>query len=402
MVPTHILICIFALGVGIKSFAQDNPATVLPADTVAEPKPESVPEPKFDIKFEPLGDLRYRISQSKEDIDETRTFHQLRARLGVRANVEKDLTLTFRLATATSAISSNQTLGDSISPGMPRRSFGIDQAFSEFRFGEGFKFWAGRTANPFWAPAKNQLIYDGDLNFEGLALKWEPKWGEAFPFVNLGGFIVNESYDKPYDTVDLGILGAQFGYSVHGFTFHVGQQAFVNIQDRNIVGLETGAKIDVYQGSAYNVYRGNSVYPSDPLCLVGCNYLFTNKYLITTGGFEYKTKFSNIELMLFGDTIHNTKAPVLNKGYEAGIFLKHERVSVQLAQIFKEADATVGAFTDSDTNGGGTDASGTRAILGYQLSPKSQILLNTFKATRGLDTVKRDFSWTQLDLIASF
>jgi hypothetical protein len=406
LIPTHIMTFILALGVGIKSFAQSTPV-VLPSETPAEKKDEPKTETKFETKFEPMGDLRYRLAQSKEDIDEKRTFHQLRARLGVRATVEESLTLVLRLATATSAISSNQTLGDSSAPGMPRRSFGLDQAFSEFRFWEGTKIWAGRTANPFWAPAKNQMIYDSDLNFEGFAFKWEPKWGPVSPFLNIGAFIVNESYDKTgsaqgVDTADAGILGAQIGYAIHGFTFHLNHQAFANIQDRNITGIESGAKTDAYQGTQYLVYRGNSVYTKDLVPVATSPYLFKNKYLVSNAGFEYKTKFSDLEFMVFGDLISNSAVSSLGKGSELGVSFKYGKTSLQLAQIAKEADSTVGAFTDSDTNGGGTDGTGTRVVLGYQLTPKSQVVLNSFQAKRGKDTVTRDYSLTQLDLVASF
>lgn len=383
MIPTRILFFIFALGVGIKtSFAQE---------TTWQPK------------FEPTGDLRYRIAQSKEDTDETRTFHQLRARLGLKAQVEEDLSLVFRLATATSAISSNQALGESSNPGMPRRSFGLDLGYSEFKLGDSGKLWAGRTANPFWAPAKNQLIYDSDLAFEGLAFKYEPKWEESSAFLNLGAYMVNESYDKPNDTADLGIAGAQLGYTTGGFTVHIAQQAFINIQDRNITGVESGAKTDVYQGTSFDRYRGNTVYVDDPLAAAANRkYFFSNQFVVANLGLEYKTKIFEGELVFFADAIKNTKVTRQSQGSEVGLGYKKDLVSLQLAQITKESDSTVGAFADSDTNGGGTDTSGTRLLLGYQLSKKSQINLNTFRAKRGVDTVTRDYSLTQLDLIASF
>lgn len=416
LVPTRILVISIALGVGIKTFAQNHPVPSSPSelnsnlksspDLSAKPELKTELPPiatKFETKFEPIGDLRYRISNSKEDIDEARTIHQLRARLGIKAQVEESLALTFRLATATSAIGSNQTLGDSSAPGMPRRSFGLDLAYTDFKIGSDAKLWVGRTANPFWAPAKNQLIYDSDLAFEGLALKYEPKFESWTAFINLGGFMVNESYDKPYDTADLGIAGAQAGVSAAGFTFHVSQQAFVNIQDRPITGIEAGAKTDPFQGTSFNVYRGNTVYPNDPnLPAASRIYYMQNKFVVMNAGLEYKSKLAGIECTAFADAIRNTAADRLNNGSEIGLGFKYERLLLQMAQVTKQADSTVGAFTDSDTNGGGTDVSGTRVILSYQLSPKSQIGINSYQAQRGLDTVRRNFSLTQFDLAATF
>src|SRR5258708_1626416 len=75
------------------------------------------------------GDIRYRLAKGHEDIDENRSYQQLRVRLGLRAEVNDDVHAVIRLATAnaqSSAINSNQTLGESTDPGMPRRGFGID------------------------------------------------------------------------------------------------------------------------------------------------------------------------------------------------------------------------------------------------------------------------------------
>lgn len=379
LIPTRILIFIFALGVGISSSS-------------AEPSVLSA-----------SGDLRFRTVNSKEDIDEARPFSQLRARLGLKAQPEESLALHFRLATGSSPISTNQVLGDSSAPGMVRRSFGVDLAFMEFIFWESGKFWAGRTANPLWSPGKNQLVFDGDIAFEGLAVKWEPKWSESSAFLNLGAYMVTESYDRPLNTADLGLAMAQLGYSVGGLTIHLNHYAFLNIQGRVITQVESTAKTDVYQGTAFDRYRGNTVFVNDPaLPAADRKYYFTHQFEVSNAGFEYKTKFGQVDFLIFADYIKNIKVSDQGTGSEVGLQLKSGATFLQIASITKESDSTVATFTDSDSNGGGTDTQGTRVQLGYNFSKNSQISFSIFNAKRGVATVKRDFQSSFVDLIASF
>src|SRR4051812_17331197 len=100
--------------------------TANPSEIPAQVEPAApAPEPakvEWKPKFQWSGDIRYRLVKGHESLDEERTYQQLRARLGARADVNEDVQAVLRLMTASSAISGNQTLGDSNDPGMPRRA----------------------------------------------------------------------------------------------------------------------------------------------------------------------------------------------------------------------------------------------------------------------------------------
>lgn len=362
------------------------------------------PVNEFTAKISWSGDLRYRLARTKEDLDEERNFQQLRARLGFKAEFEKDLTAVVRLATGTSAISTNQTLGDSRDPGMPRRNFGLDLSYLAWRADEGQQIWIGRTANPFWAPAKNQLVYDSDLSFEGLAYKLETKWSESHSFLNAGAFMISENYDSAarQDVVDSGLVGLQIGHSEKTgwgtFSAHIAAYEYVNIQDKNITSFDAGAKTDIYS-IPFDRYRGNSVVRPD---ISVAQYFFLHQYQIRHIGLEWEQKIDSVRVLLFADHVKNTKVGTLDEGSEAGLSVKSGRVSLSYARIEKQADSVVGAFTDSDTNGGGTDNRGTRWSLGYQLSNTTQVNFTQFQADRGIDSVERKFTGSQLDLVAGF
>ncbi len=351
------------------------------------------------------GDLRYRIAQEKEDIDDLRTFQQLRARLGFKAQLDDELAVRLRLATGTSAISGNQTLGDSKDPGMARRSFGLDLAFIDWQFDESAEVWAGRFSNPFWSPNQGQLVFSSELAFEGLALKAQSDLplGQKI-FFNLGGSIVSENYDtaSKQDVVDTGILGAQITYFLPtdwgNGSIHYGYFSFLNIQDKLITSISKDAQVDSYS-VPYDRYRGNIVYRPDP---VKAEYFFQDQFVLEEIGAEWAFISDSFSATVFFDSVVNKKADDLKNGSEYGLSLKYERTSLSYKIVEKQAESAVGAFTDAYSNGGGTDNKGTCFSLGYQLSKNSFVNLSQFQATRGLNSVQRKYSASYIDMNVVF
>ncbi len=350
------------------------------------------------------GDLRYRLAKTKEDIDEERTFQQLRARLGIKADVNPDVKMNLRLATGTSATSTNQTLGDAKDPGMARRNFGLDQAYLDWNFTKGTVLWLGRAPSPFWTPNKTQLVLDSDLNLEGFSVASESVLSEAKIFYSVGAFMISENYDTvgKTDVVDTGLWGAQVGYSVSGdfgeVKFHLAHFDFVNIRGKNILTLDKDAKTDIYS-TPYDRYKGNLVLRPD---LAIADYFFQSKFILREVGLEYKHQSSWIEATIFVDTVENTAADQFSRGTEYGLGLRKERLQLTYSIVKKQSESAVGAFTDGDSNGGGTDNRGTKINLNYQLSKKSRIDWNLYNAERGIDSVQRKFIATQLDFLVSF
>lgn len=419
MQTLRLLIVLLVIWGSEFSFAQAEPAVSpppVPATTetpvpsaVVAPPPAPAPAPLLNItpdKFLWSGDLRYRLNKGHESIDEDRSWQQLRVRLGLRAEVNEQVKAVIRLATASSSISANQTLGDANDPGMARRSFGLDLAYLDWQPISSGKLWAGRTANPFWAPAKTQLIFDADLAFEGVALKFEPKWGHSSIFANAAGFIISENYAAPQDVVDTGLVGGDVGYAYKRETYsaiaHAGTYHYLNMQNKAITSFDKGAKVDEYS-YPYDSYRGNSVYPNDPLLPADQRkYYFKNKYILFELGAEWIQKFGAFEYSAFGDWVQNSAIGHGNEGYEYGAGVKWKGVWFSAAKVNKAADSVVAAFTDSDSNGGGTDNRGERFQLGVQLGKNAQIVLTKFSAQRGVDTVRRKFTLTQLDFSIAF
>lgn len=352
------------------------------------------------------GDLRYRLARAHEAEDEERSYQQLRVRAGFKAPVNESVQAIVRLATASSAISTNQTLGDSSDPGMPRRSFGIDLAYMDWQYFESGNLWAGRTPNPFWMPGKVQLIFDADLAFEGIAIKAAANSSQLRPFINVGGFIISENYTAPEDAVDSWLVGGDFGISHKSdsstWTIHLGTYHYLNIVNKQITNIESGAKTDPYS-YPFDRFRGNTVNVNDPLLpAADRKYFFAHQYALYDAGIEGKFKLGPSEITVFYDQVFNEKVGKYRTGREYGLTGKWKFFSIGIAQIQKESDTVVGAFSDSDANGGGTDNKGQRYQLGFDLGHGASINLTQYAAKRGVHTVERAFSATHIDASVSF
>jgi hypothetical protein len=131
-------------------------------------------------------------------------------------------------------------------------------------------------------------------------------------------------------------------------------------------------------------------------------YYFKNKYVLSSLGVEWKHKFGPVEPTAFYEMAKNTEVSDQNTATEFGLNLKWGRTSLGYALVEKQTDSVVGAFTDSDTNGGGTDNKGTRLSLAYQLSDNSQVGYNQFDGKRGVNSTERNFRASQIDFVATF
>ncbi len=125
---------------------------------------------------------------------QNRELPRFRARLGLNAAIADDLSVSFRFASGntTNPVSTNQTLGTDFN----KTSFNIDRAFLEYRPLQGLKLWAGRMPNPWLS---TELVWDEDLNFDGVAGKYQREVAPGLsPFFTFGAFSVeNTAFDLP-------------------------------------------------------------------------------------------------------------------------------------------------------------------------------------------------------------
>jgi hypothetical protein len=163
------------------------------------------------------GDLRYRHETIRTDrvvgtgptatVEDaaTRDRQRIRARLGFDAQVTDNVKATLLFATGgDDPRSSNQTLGGTST----RKSLGVDMAFADWTVKPGINLVLGKQPWPFWRPG-NSLFYDGDVNPEGGAIKFD----RGMFFGSAYGFWLSEQFtaNPQGENSDGNVFGAQFG-----------------------------------------------------------------------------------------------------------------------------------------------------------------------------------------------
>jgi len=350
-----------------------------------EPLPDNM---KWIEKIKINGDLRYRHesidSQSDNDWAKGRHRHRIRARLGLQGKVSDDLDAIFRIASGASDPSStNQSLDE----GFSSKDIWLDLAYFNWHPAaiENFNLYGGKVNNPFYNVGKNQLVWDGDLNPEGIAADYIVSLGENDKLhVNGGGFWAEESGSG----VDQSLWGIQT-YLKHSFENKDYVLAGASYFDYgNTEGQATlYDKTDGY---------GNSVDPAG---------LYANDFNICEGFAEYGFKVADMPVAIFGDYVQNAAATnSQDTGWLAGFKLNKAKDpgSWEFSYNYRdlEADAVIGVFSDSDFIGGGTDGKGHQFGLTYQLAKNLQTGLTYFLNEMGSDD--DDYRRLQADLALKF
>ncbi|NVN98835.1 MAG: putative porin, partial [Geobacteraceae bacterium] len=135
-------------------------------------------------------------------IDRTRSA--IRARLGLEAKVTDDITAGIGLATgnSTNPVSTNSAMGDTLN----KKNFLVDRAYLNWNPAPALSVWGGRFPNPWFY---SDLVWDADINFEGVAVQYHPRLSSSWGlFFNGGIFPIQE---VELSGKDKWLFGAQIG-----------------------------------------------------------------------------------------------------------------------------------------------------------------------------------------------
>jgi hypothetical protein len=319
------------------------------------------------------GDFRYRHERFDVEGAEQRNRQRIRARVDLTATPEENLLFGVRLTSGgDDPVSSNQTLGE----GFTSKSVVLDRAyFTWTEPSSGAMFTGGKMGNPFYLPASSELIWDSDISLEGLTVKHVHGDGDTQFFVHGGGLWVEE---RKADE-NAGLFGGQVGV----------EQAF------------DGANIVV--GGGYLAYTDlmGPLYDDDFFGNTNDGDVFSSEFSLVEFFAVLGFKARETPVTLFADVVTNQDADDHELGYMFGAKLGKAKKpgSWEVKYNYREvqADAVMGALTDSDFRGGGTDAKGHEFGLGYQLSPKAKFAVTYFVNEVGLDD-PMDFKRLMVDL----
>jgi len=322
-----------------------------------------------------------------------RDRYRLRARLGLLAKLSESWSGGLRLTTGTTTdrVSTNQTLGQDWN----KYTLVVDRAYLKYDPAEWLSITGGRIPNPWFS---TDLVWDDDLNFEGLAATFKPVLANntVKPFLTLGAFPVRE--ERPPVADGRWFMGVQGGtqWDFSSSTrLKVGLAWFDyrNIEGRveplnsEPGGLSPSSAYGRYEYSSRLRQKGNTLFRTNAISdLAGANIWglaskfrpinltasldlahYDPVHVVLTADWVKNTAFDRDEIRRrTGFTVTDGK----DYGYQYKLTVGMPRVKeprdwqVYAAYRWLGSDAVVDAFTDSDFGLGGTNLKGY--ILGAQ------------------------------------
>jgi hypothetical protein len=368
-------------------------------------------------KLQLNGDLRYRhefISgekynsalQAKARIYD-RNRHRLRLRLALQAKVNDRVDVFTRFATSTFAngagdpISTNQDLGGGSTP----KPVWIDRAYAEIRPTPTLTARAGKQPIPFEG---TDLLYDSDLNVEGIAVLFIRELGAQEVFLRAGGFWAGERGPDGYSKHALtqGLFQGQIGGKVRVSKFS-GQLELSYVDCGNVKNNPTVWTANNGYGNSLTLINGRG---ADTL-----GYLYDYNLLDVNA--VVKFKLDRVEPSAVLDFVTNSAAKKdpaydkkLNAGWLAGVAVRLARMPLDWDVLYNyrvlQKDAVLGAWTDSDPAGGGTNCNGHRFSVGVGVMPAMRLVGTYYANTKDPDNKdsqrKLAYERAQLDLEVKF
>lgn len=321
---------------------------------------------------------------------EDRSLYRYRVRLGVKATLLDDRKINVgkvefgaRIATGNekNPVSTNDTLGDYFN----KDGIVLDQAYLKWTYSPTLEIagripelslTAGRMPNPWFF---TDLLWDGDLNFEGAALSFKTDTLLGNPwksFLTLGAFPLQED---EFSSRDKWLYGGQIGIE---YTQPMGLSFKLGLAYYDYKNVE-GAANDPFMPGATDFtapqfqQKGNTLFDIDPGPGIKTALASDYNILNITGKLTYDYWFP-IQLVFEGDYVKNLgfdKAEVARKtgnpnpaaetkGYQLRLLVGYPEIryfgewNMGLTYRYLEADAVLDAFTDSDFHLGGTNAKG--------------------------------------------
>ena len=324
------------------------------------------------------GDVRLRYEAIDEDGEEERNRMRFRTRFGLTAKVSDDVKFVFQLASGGSnPVSTNQTFDD----GFSTKDIGVDLAYVDWKINDDLKFYGGKMKNPLFKAGGVPLVWDGDLNPEGFAMKF----ASGGFFGTVGGFSVEERSSSD----DSLLFVAQAGYK-----FAIGEHASLTAGAGYFSYSNTIGNEPFYNGRS----KGNSVD-------VNGDYIYD--YKNTEIFAQFDTIVGDWPLKIYAHAVQNNEVSIEDTGYAVGAKIGSAKSdgAMEFSWTFQdiEADSVIGTFNDSDYGGGGTDSDGHLLKAKYAVSKKiilgGTLFLNNVDRLQGTE---HDYSRLQLDLEFKF
>ncbi len=374
--------------------------------------PESM---KWAEKISWYGDFRYRHEEYKDETSNTDQHfnrNRLRARVGMRAEVTDELLFNMRFGSGSNdPTTSNQTLGESWSS----KPVWIDRAYIAYKSKvlHGFGIGLGKDETPYYKQNMQQLVFDDDLNPEGIYAEYNGNITNSMKFTMAGGgFWVVERHGANSDDTQM------FGGQV------VLEQAVA--KRSSITGAASWYKFTNLQGqsSLYSQWAGltaaelatqDKFFGNDN---TGKGGVYRMNYQIVESSLGWQSVIAGMPYSVYAAGVINVDA-ITNSvtgdkedtGYNVGFSLNEakKKWDWQLSYDYRhvKADAAVAQFNDSDFLNGNTGGKG-HVVAGFlQLAKNTQLgvscyINNKYDASHGPTKAGKKHERLRIDLKVKF
>ncbi|RJR22823.1 MAG: hypothetical protein C4581_00510 [Nitrospiraceae bacterium] len=379
-----------------------------------------------------------RISQGADtqELINTRSNQyrfKYRVRFGTELDISEDplgtqkLQAALRLATGNSSnpVSTNTLLGDY----MNKDGIVLEQAYLKFNQKSPgylptlFTAYGGRMPNPWFS---SDLVWDSDLNFEGLALNLRKPITDSWTF-----YLTEGAFPLQYDdfsTKAKWLTGGQIGMEKKhkkGISAKVGAAYYLF---SNITGVRNNNSLDKSGPTDWSApqyqQKGNTLFYIDPNNSFKVGLASKFKEMNLTGTLDIGF-WDPVHVVFLGDFVKNygfDKSEVSDltgladpekdiTGYQFGMSVDSPAIETPddwvpswkayLYYKYLGGDAVVDAFTDSDFHLGGTNARGWILGAEYGLMKNAWLTLRWLTADE-ISGPKQAIDVLQVDLNARF
>jgi Putative porin len=330
------------------------------------------------------GDVRARqehVTLQHSDPDPNKDRQRIRARLAVVSQVTPTVEAGIRVATGSSndARSTNQDLDSYFT----KKDLWLDRAYINWHptSVSGLKLFAGKIAQP-WL-SMGEMIWDSDINPEGVAAVYSRKFGDTELFGTGGAFTLKNNVDGE---------GNEFQNDLRLQMAQVGVRMFPGDSFKVTLG-----------GSVYHYY--NDAYGTAGLELNGNT---TTQFQLYEGFGQLDVLGLPVPLSLYGQYARNTAAngpqDDKDKAWLAGFTTRIWEIGVNYNYRDVERNSVVGAFTDSDFANGFTASRGSKLSLLYNITNNFVLTTSYFDAVSNAASTQpgSNVDTLQVDLQAVF
>lgn len=342
------------------------------------------------MKFSNDFRLRNEYIETTNSSDHTLLRQRLRARLGLEFALEENLISRLKLASgSTDPVSTNQTMEG----GFSSKSIQIDEAHVEWKPLEDLQVYLGKAKPIFYAIGKNEIIWDHDLRPEGMAASYELQKDSFGLETNTALYWVDSDKNDQLQILLSGLQIAGHMQLKDDLKMELvgGIYDYSHIQNHAVVYCSSGST---------DCSSGNSVSGT------GSSAVYSEKYQLVEVGLGFSYSGLGLPMSVYYNAVNNAQSDVEENGYILGLNVGKVKEkgdwSFHYSYRRVEANAVLGAFSDSDFNDGNTNGKGSEVALGYGLSKSASTQLTFFANETSLGSTSNDYHRGQLDFMFSF